>query len=446
MIDTKTTLEIDSKYQLIEYFAQGGKQRSEWGIGTEHEKFLVYRTSLKRLAYRSSPGIKEILEHLQYSGWEPILEAGRLIGLKKDGASISLEPGGQYELSGKNIKTIHDTYAETKNHFDELREISSKFNVLNLALGFDPLWKRDDMQWMPKERYKIMKNYMPTKGSLGIDMMTRTATIQVNLDYSDESDMVKKMRVGQAIQPIATALFANSPFTEGKPNGYLSYRTLVWEDTDPDRCGFLPFIFDQDFCFERYVDYLLKVPMYFIIRDGKYLDSGNITFKQFMEGKHKIKPLMSDWEVHMSTVFPDIRLKRFIEMRGADASCFNCISALSAFWVGLLYDEESLAEVSEYIKNWKVEDIKEIRAKVPGEALKAQSLNLKVQKIAQDLIEISAKGLKNRSGELMIEDESRYLEPVRKMALTGITQADKLLYDYENKYNKDLYCLLRNHC
>lgn len=446
MIDTKTTLEIDSKYQLIEYFAQGGKPKSDWGIGTEHEKFLVYQSSLKRLAYRSSPGIKEILEHLQYSGWKPILESGRLIGLQKDGASISLEPGGQYELSGKNIKTIHDTYAETKGHFDELREISSKFNVLNLALGFDPLWKREDMQWMPKERYQIMKNYMPTKGNLGIDMMTRTATIQVNLDYSDEKDMIEKMRVGQAVQPIATALFANSPFTEGKPNGYLSYRTLVWEDTDPDRCGFLPFLFDEGFCYERYVDYLLDVPMYFIIRNGKYLDSGHITFRQFMEGKHKIKPLISDWEVHMSTVFPDIRLKRFIEMRGADASCCNHISALSAFWVGLLYNTDSLAEVTEYIKTWKVEEIKEIRAKVPIEALKAESSNLNVQKIAQDLIEISAKGLKNRSIDLLIEDESKYLEPIKEIAKTGITQAEKLLNDYHNKYNKDLFCLLRNQC
>ena len=446
MIETLNSVEINSKNQLINYFVEGNKPKSEWGIGTEHEKFLCANNGLERLAYDSKPGIREILNHLLESDWQPIIEDGKLIGLKNDGASISLEPGGQYELSGKNIKTIHETYEETKRHFDELREISAKFNVMNLALGFDPLWKREDMNWMPKKRYEIMKAYMPTKGSLGLDMMTRTATIQVNLDYFDEKDMIKKMRVAQAIQPIATALFANSPFTEGKPNGYLSYRSKVWDDTDPDRCGFLPFIFDDNFGFERWTDYLLDVPMYFIYRNGDYIPSGNITFRQFMDGKHELKPVMMDWETHVSTVFPDVRLKQFIEMRGADASCCNHISALSAFWVGLLYDESALASVLDYIKNWDVESIQEIRARVPKLALKAEYKDLKVQKIALDLINISSNGLSNRKLELGIENESRYLEPIIKNAETGKTQADRLLEAYYNLKDENICSLLKNHC
>jgi glutamate--cysteine ligase len=446
MIETINSTEITSKNQLVEYFVQGNKPKSEWGIGTEHEKFLCHKDKFGRLAYNSNPGIKQILEHLMKADWQPIFEADNLIGLKNDGASISLEPGGQYELSGKNIKTIHDTYEETKRHFDELREISAKFNVINLALGFDPLWKREEMNWMPKERYKIMRAYMPAKGNLGLDMMTRTATIQVNLDYKDEADMVKKMRVAQAIQPIATALFANSPFSEGKPNGYLSYRSHIWDDTDPDRCGFLPFIFDNDFGFEHWTDYLLDVPMYFIYRDGKYIPSQNITFRHFIEGKLKIQPLMQDWETHVSTIFPDVRLKKFIEMRGADASCCNHISALSAFWVGLLYDEEALDCVLDYIKGWNLESIIEIRAQVPKLALKANYKNLNVKKIAQDLIKISSWGLSKRKLALGIKDESKYLEPIIRIAETGKTQADRMLEAYHNKWDKDICLLLKNHC
>lgn len=446
MIISTDTIEIDNKTPLIEYFSSGSKPKSAWGIGTEHEKFLYHRPDLKRLAYDSKPGIKEILKHLMATDWLPIYENGNLIGLKKDGASISLEPGGQYELSGKNIKTIHDTYEETKKHFDELKLISSKFNVLNMALGFDPLWSREAMPWMPKKRYEIMKAYMPTKGNMGLDMMTRTATIQVNLDYGDERDMIRKMRVAQAIQPIATALFANSPFTEGKPNGYLSFRSQVWEHTDPDRCGFLSFIFDDDFSFERWTDYLLDVPMYFIYRDGEYIPSNNITFREFMNGKHHLKPLMSDWETHVSTVFPDVRLKQFIEMRGADGSCCTHISALSAFWVGLLYDNEALDSVCDYIKNWDIESIQKIRAQVPKLAMKAEYGRLKAQMIAKDLINISDKGLYNRSIELGIENESKYLDVIKEIARTGKTQADILLKKYHEEWNQDIYKLFSYNC
>ena len=268
MTETEKLTEINPVTRLAAYFEKGNKPAEAWGIGTEHEKFLYNASDLKRLDYFSFPGIRIILDHMQENGWEPVIEKGNMIGLRKNGASISLEPGGQFELSGRNFRTVHETFEETQRHFDELKSICRKFGVFSLALGFDPLWEREDMPWMPKERYARMRDYMPLKGNLGLDMMTRTATIQVNLDYASERDMVKKMRVSQALQSIVTAIFANSPFSGGKPNGYLSYRAKVWEDTDPDRCGFLPFIFDEGFGFERYTDYLLDVPMYFIVRDG----------------------------------------------------------------------------------------------------------------------------------------------------------------------------------
>lgn len=446
MTESENLTEVNNKNQLIEYFSDGSKLIDQLSIGTEHEKFLYHKQSLKRLAYNSTPGIQQILEYLQNTGWSPIIENGLLVGLSSNGTSISLEPGGQYELSGNNIKTVHDTFEESKSHFDELKKISDRFNILNLALGYDPLWKREDIPWMPKERYDIMKAYMPTKGNSGLDMMTNTSTIQVNLDYLDENDMIKKFRTAQAIQYIVTAIFANSPFSEGKPNAYLSYRAKVWEDTDPDRCGFLKFIFEKDFGFESYTDYLLDIPMYFIVRDGKYLPSGNITFRQFLNGKSQLKPIMKDWEVHVSTVFPDIRLKQFIEMRGADASCCNYISALAAFWVGIFYDTEALDNVYNMCKSWDIDSMLEIRSQVPKMALKASYKNINAHQIARDLIKISADGLSRRSLCLGIEDESKYLDPIRKIVESGETQAETLLNKYYNIWNRDIRELFKCKC
>jgi len=446
MTKSESLIEINNKSQLIEYFSDGSKHINQLSIGTEHEKFLYHQHNLKRLAYDSKPGIQQIMEFLQKTGWCPVIENGQLVGLLANGTSISLEPGGQYEFSGNNFKTVHDTYKESKIHFDELKAISERFDILNLALGYDPLWKREDIPWMPKERYDIMKAYMPTKGNSGLDMMTNTATIQVNLDYLNESDMIKKFRVAQAIQHIVTAIFANSPFTEGKPNGYLSYRAKVWEDTDPDRCGFLKFIFEKDFGFESYTDYLLDIPMYFIFRDGKYLPSGNITFREFMNGKTKLKALLADWEVHVSTVFPDIRLKQFIEMRGADACCCNYISALAAFWVGLLYDTEALDNVYCICKSWDIESMLEIRSQVPKLALKASYKNIWVHQLVKDLIKISADGLSRRRLNLRIEDESKYLDPIIDIAESGVTQAEILLDNYYKLWNKDVRELFKCNC
>jgi glutamate--cysteine ligase len=432
-----------NKQDLIHYFEQGCKPPEAWGIGTEHEKFLYRKDDLQRLGHNTKPGIIQIMQHIQRSGWAPVTEEGNIIALTKDGASITIEPGGQFELSGKNFSNIHQTYCETRKHFEDLRNICKELDIITLAMGFDPIRKREEMQWMPKERYRIMKSYMPTKGDLGIDMMTRTATIQVNLDYRSEEDMIKKMRIAQALQSIVTALFANSPFTQGRPNGYLSYRAQVWEDTDPDRCGFLPFVFDKDFGFERWVDYLLDIPMYFIIRDNRFIDSKKMTFRSFMNGNHTLEPAMEDWEIHGSTVFPDVRLKRFIEMRGADASCVSHIAALSAFWVGLLYDQNALDETYEITRQWSIETIREIRAQVPKLALKANANNLNVRDVALRMLKISAAGLARRAKRLGIEDEGQYLAPIVEIAESGITQAEKHHQTYHNDWNGDITKLMQ---
>ncbi|WP_159522731.1 glutamate--cysteine ligase [Sunxiuqinia indica] len=442
MTETERKIAVSHKSQLVEYFERGNKEPQDWGIGTEHEKFLFQVGNFKRLAYNSETGIRTILEHMQQNDWHPIMEQEHLIGLRKNGASITLEPGGQFELSGRNFKTIHHTYIETNKHFEELKLICQKLNFFSLPMGIDPITKLEDVPWMPKERYKIMRNYMPTKGNLGLQMMTNTATIQVNLDYDSEKDMVVKMRIAQALQPIVSAIFANSPFSAGKPNGYLSYRSKIWNDTDPDRCGFLPFLFDEGFGFERWVDYLLDIPMYFIYRDGKYIAANGITFREFMHGKHGLSPTMEDWETHTSTAFPDVRLKQFIEMRGADASCAVHIASLSALWVGLLYDGQSRDEAYKMISEWDIETIQTVRSQVPKRGLKAASGNINVGKIAKKLYQIAVDGLIRRSVICNSEDEAQYLEPVRRITESGITQAERLLDRYHNKYNSNLTALL----
>ncbi len=432
MTEIEKNTEIKHKSQLIEYFERGSKPPEKWGIGTENEKFLFRRNDFKRLAFDEEKGINKILAQMQKGGWQPVFEGEKTIGLRKNGASITLEPGGQFELSGENFTTIQETYHETRKHFQELNEICREYHFFSLPMGVDPLSNLAEVPWIPKERYRWMRSYMPGKGELGLEMMANTASIQVNLDYASEADMIKKMRVSQALQPIVTAIFANSPFSNGKPNGYLSYRSHIWNNTDPDRCGFLPFIFDDDFGFERWVDYLLDVRMYYIHRDGKYLPANNLTFKEFFQGKHTLQPRLADWETHVSTVFPDVRLKQFIEMRGADASCVSHIAALSALWVGLLYDSQSLEEAYELISEWDVGTMQEVRAQVPVKALKAASGKLHAGTVSKQIYRIALDGLTRRAEQRDIEDESRFLAPVRQITETGVTQAEELLQRYKN--------------
>ena len=435
---------ITGKRQLIEYVEQGCKPRAAWRIGTEHEKFAFDRESFRRLPYEGRPSIRLLLEGMQRFGWEPILEKGSVIALRNSGGgSVTLEPGGQFELSGALLENVHQTCNEVHTHLDQVRAVCEEIGASVVGLGFDPKWRREDVPWMPKGRYGIMRDYMPKKGSLGIDMMLRTCTVQVNLDYSDEADMVRKMRVGVALQPIATALFANSPFTEGKLNGFLSYRSHTWTDTDPDRCGMLPFVFDDGFGFERWVDYVLDVPMYFVYRNGQYNDVAGRSFRDFMNGTlagfEGERPNMGDWIDHLTTPFPEVRVKRFMEMRGADGGPWARLCALPALWVGLLYDEAALDAALELCRDWTVEEMAAMRDGVPRHALKTPFRNGTVQDIARRVVTIAADGLRRRAVPDRIDrDETPYLDELQEIAETGICPAERLIEKFNNEWRGDI--------
>ncbi|MFL6849861.1 MAG: glutamate--cysteine ligase, partial [Sphingomicrobium sp.] len=364
---------IESREDLLSVFSGGEKPPERWRIGTEHEKF-VYRLADHRAPSWEEPGgIRDLLMGLTEFGWEPVLEHGKVIALTGTDGTISLEPAGQLELSGAALENLHQTCSEAARHLDQCKAVGERLGLGFLGTGMWPDKTRDELPRMPKGRYAIMLNYMPKVGSLGLDMMLRTCTIQVNLDYSSEADLVKKFRVGLALQPVATALFANSPFTEGRPNGYKSFRSHIWEDTDPDRTGMLPFVFEDGFGYERYCDYALDVPMYFVYRDGKYIDVAGESFRAFLEGKLPQipgeKPSLTDWTDHLSTAFPEVRLKSFLEMRGADGGRWSRICGLPALWVGLLYDDQALDAAWDLVKPWSIDQREKFRHDVPRLAL-----------------------------------------------------------------------------
>lgn len=448
---TTPTREIDasaprirSKRELVERLAGGAKPKSAWRIGTEHEKFGFLLGTLKPLPYDGPSSIRKLLEGLAAAyQWIPILEGDNIIGLKKGMASVSLEPGGQFELSGAPLETVHETAFEIDEHLRHVRTIAGPMNIDFLGLGFSPVWSLDETPMMPKGRYGIMRSYMERVGRLGRQMMFRSCTVQANLDFGSEADMVRKLRVSLALQPIATALFSNSPFAEGRTNGFLSYRSHVWTDTDPDRSGMLPFAFEEGFGFEQYVDYALKVPMYFVRRQGRYLDASGLSFADFMEGKLSILPgelpTMDDFDDHLSTIFPEVRLKTFLEMRGADAGCQASLSALSAVWTGLLYDDVALDGAWELVKTWSAAERQALRSAVPVLALKAPLRNTTAQAIAQEALKLSAAGLKRRARlDQAGRDESIFLETVQEIADSGVTPAERLLADYHGSWGGDL--------
>jgi glutamate--cysteine ligase len=430
---------VAGKAQLVEYLEAGCKPPEAWRIGTEHEKFCYSLDDFRPLPYEGERGIRALLQGLQRFGWAPVEEDGKVIALAKNGASVSLEPGGQFELSGAPLKTIHDTCAEVHVHLDQIRQVAGPLNVAAMGLGFQPKWARADIPWMPKGRYKIMQEYMPKKGSLGLDMMLRTCTVQVNLDFASEADMVKKFRVGLALQPVATALFANSPFTEGRPNGFLSYRSHIWTDTDPDRCGILPFVFEDGMGFERYVDHVLDVPMYFVYRDGRYIDASGQSFRDFLDGRLPAlpgeKPRMGDWADHLSTLFPEVRMKRFLEMRGADGGPWKSLCALPAFWVGLLYDGTALEAAWDLVKDWTLADHQYLRDEVPRQALHTPFRTGKLNDVARQAVEIAEAGLKAR-GRLdgQGDNESHFLALLRSRVEREMSPADYLLDDFHGRW------------
>ncbi|GAA3253630.1 glutamate--cysteine ligase [Sphingomonas yabuuchiae] len=366
---------IESRDQLIASFARGEKPSDRWRIGTEHEKFVYALGDHHAPSYDEASGIRALLGQLEQYGWAPVMEGGNVIALTGADGSISLEPAGQFELSGAPLDNLHQTCAETGRHLQQVKAAGDKLGVGFLGLGMWPDKTRAELPIMPKGRYAIMLRHMPRVGSLGLDMMLRTSTIQVNLDYASEADMVKKFRVGLALQPLATALFANSPFTEGKPNGKLSFRSHIWSDTDPARTGMLPFVFEEGFGYERYADYALDVPMYFVYREGKYIDAAGLSFRDFLKGELSVLPgelpTIDDWNDHLSTAFPEVRLKTFLEMRGADGGPWNRICALPALWVGLLYDNGALDAAWDLVKDWSLDERQALRDSVPELALDA---------------------------------------------------------------------------
>ena len=437
---------IESRDDLVRHLAEGSKPKSEWLIGTEHEKFVYDLRTHKPLPYEGVPGIRVLLEGMRRFGWEPVIEGENIIGLVQNGAVLSLEPGGQFELSGAPLKSVHQTCAEVNTHQKQVREVASEIGAGVIGIGFAPNWSLAETHQMPKGRYAIMRRYMPKVGGYGLDMMMRTCTVQVNLDFSSEDDMAKKFRVGLALQPVATALFANSPFSEGKPNGFLSYRSHIWTDVDNNRAGMLPWVFEEGMGFERYVDYALDVPMYFVYRDGKYIDVAGRSFRDFLARKipevKDITPQVSDWADHLTTIFPEVRLKRFLEMRGADGGTWRRVCTMPALWVGLLYDRTALDAAWDLVKDWTAEERQAMRDAVPRLAFKTPFRKTTVRELAMRMVEISAAGLKRRAAEDGAGmTEEGFILPLRELVSRGYTRAEELLRLYRTNWDSDLASL-----
>ncbi|WP_109467664.1 glutamate--cysteine ligase [Albibacillus kandeliae] len=437
---------IERHEQLAEYLASGCKPKSDWRIGTEHEKFGYCKDTLQPIPYEGKRSVLAVLEGLRdVHGWSPVTESGKLIGLTKNGANVSLEPGGQLELSGAPVETIHETCDEVNDHLREVKDVADKVGVGFIGLGAAPVWSHDDMPMMPKGRYKLMDGYMQKVGTMGRTMMRRTCTVQVNLDFSSEKDMVQKMRVAIALQPVATALFANSPFFEGKPNGMKSWRSRVWRDLDADRTGMVPFVFEKGFGFERWVEYALDVPMYFVYRDGRYINALGQSFRDFMNGDLPAlpgeTPTLSDWADHLTTLFPEARVKKFIEMRGADGGPWRRLCALPAFWVGLMYDQSSLDAAWDLVKRWDAPTREALRVAASEQALQAKVNGIDMHELAREVVAISEAGLKARARQGaggMVPDETHFLNALKESLDTGKVPADELLDHYNGDWNGDL--------
>lgn len=425
---------------LVALFEAGEKPRHQWRIGTEHEKFVFRLADHRQPSWDEAGGIRDLLTAFTRYGWAPVTEDGHVIAMKGPDGSLSLEPAGQFELSGAPLQNLHQTCAETGRHRQQCLDIGAELGLGFLGLGFNPVARREDLPWMPKARYAIMRAHMPRVGRLGLDMMQRTCTVQTNLDYASEADMVKKFRVSLALQPLATALFANSPFTEGKPNGYLSYRSHIWTDTDPARTGMLPFVFGDGFGYERYARYMLDVPMYFVWREGRYIDAAGQSFRDFLEGRLPAlpgeRPTLADWTDHLSTAFPEVRLKTFLEMRGADSGPQSRICALPALWVGLLYDPSALDAAWDLVKGWTVEAQQQLRAEVPKLALKATAPDGRpLRDLARRVLAIAAAGLERRAEMDAIGDsEAGFLAPLWEIVDSGKTLAERHLDAFHGRW------------
>ncbi len=451
MADSGELPMVETRDELVAYLESGCKPKSDWRIGTEHEKFGYHTEDCSPLPYEGERGIRAMLLGMQeHCDWKVEREGDNIIGLHCPvGGSITLEPGGQFELSGAPLDNIHETCCEVIRHLDDVRKVAGPLDIKFLGMGFSPKWQLDEIPVMPKGRYKIMRAYMQKVGNHGLDMMFRSSTVQVNLDFSSEADMVKKLRTSLALQPVATALFAASPFTDGKPNGFLSYRSEIWRDTDGDRTGMLPMAFEEGFGFEHYTDYALDVPMYFVYRDGVYLDASGQSFRDFLAGKLPAlpgeKPTLNDWENHLTTLFPEVRIKRYMEMRGADSGRWRKLCALPALWTGVLYDQGALDGAYDLIKDWSAEERQTLRDEVPRTALQTKFRGGELLEQARAMVEISKAGLKARARTTDAnEDERIVLGPIEEIVEEGRTRAQRLLDRYENEWNRNIDELFKN--
>ena len=436
---------IESFDDLINYFAKGNKPKQDWKIGTEHEKFGYCKDSLRPIPYEGERSIRAILEGLQNRyEWNPVFEGEYLIGLTKNGANVSLEPGGQLELSGAPLDNIHQTCDEVHVHLHEVQTVADEIGAKFIGLGAAPHWTHDDMPLMPKGRYKLMDAYMGTVGTAGTQMMRRTCTVQVNLDFASEADMVQKFRVALALQPIATALFANSPFFEGKLNGHKSWRSRIWRHLDDSRTGMLPFVFEDGMSFERYADFALDVPMYFVYRDGKYIDALGMSFRDFLNGELPAlpgeKPTLSDWADHLTTIFPEARIKQYMEMRGADGGPWRRLCALPAYWVGMMYDQSALDAAWDVAKDWTPEFREELRVAASIDGLQAEVRGVKMMDLARETLAISETGLVARAREGaggLVANETHFLNALKESVDSGQAPADELIAKFNGEWNGD---------
>lgn len=434
---------VTEPHQLASYLEAGCKDRSQWLLGTEHEKFGYYLNDLRPLTYEGRGGVRSLLAAMAERTGKLVYELGQPIALDRTDCSITLEPGGQFELSGATFQSVHGVHRELLEHFDELHHLGTEFGIAFAGLGFQPKWRLQDIPKMPKQRYQIMSRYMPQRGQLGLDMMFRTCSAQVNLDYSNEADMVRKFQVSLALQPIITALWACSPFTDGVPNGFQSYRAHTWSDADTARCGDLPFVFENGFGFERYVEYALDVPMCLVHRDGRYHDAAGLSFRDFMAGKLEALPgklpTYQDWSDHLTTLFPDVRLKRYLEMRGADVGSHEQISALTALYAGLLYDDAALTTAWEMVADWSYQERTALRGDIPRLGLATKFRSGSVLDIAKRMLEIASDGLKaRRYADLSYPDESHYLDCMFEIIESGRSPATCLLELYHGRWQGNI--------
>jgi glutamate--cysteine ligase len=444
---------VESKAQLVEYLESGCKPPGSFRLGAEQERFVLQTSDYSPAGYDGpKPGIKALLSRLQDFGWNPVYENGQPVALYRDGGSITIEPGGQIELSGAPWPHVHQIYEETRVYNAELGKSGESLGLSFLSLGHQPKHSPEELPWMPKQRYRIMRDWMPRRGALGLRMMQATCSIQVNLDFSCESEMVKQFRVALALQPVVAALFANSPFDRGQFSGCLSFRSKIWSDTDPDRCGSLPFVFEEDMSFERYTDYVLDVPMYFVVRDGQCIDAGGLSFRDFLAGKMSLlpgqQPRLSDWMNHLSTVFPQVRLKKYLEIRGADAGdAISRVPALAALWAGILYDSQSLDAAWERIGSWSRAERDALETGVTRQGFNTPFRGGKVQDIALWMLDLSREGLTRRNyRNQQNQDEGCYLEPLQHVAQTGQTFAEELLRRFESEWHGDIDLALQAMC